>query len=178
MGSRIAMALVIAGWSAACSTPTPTTGDATSQFATKDTALPMNYPVALPSNWQAYTNPATAPSGMPAGWPPSNMSNLPITWPSGYSPGGTATGPVDPSGVGPSSYTGNDTNNLPAAAQSAIPGGINLQGQGPDMVGGLFTNNPSQSVIDPNAAPMMDINQSQPWSTTGFSYQNTGGWTQ
>lgn len=175
-GGSLALLTVVAGWCAACAAPPPTQGDAATRFATLDTAIPSNYPVALPSNWQDYQNPSTAPTTMPEGWPPSNLSSLPMAWPSGYSPTGGATGPVSGTDVGQSSWQGTDTSNIPPEAQSAIPGGINLNGQGTDVFGGLFSSDPSQSVISPSASPIMDLNQTQPWNTTGFGFQDTGGW--
>jgi hypothetical protein len=173
----IALLTVVAGWCASCSSPAPTQGDAATRFATKDTAIPSNYPVALPSNWQAYQNPSTAPSTMPADWPPSNLSSLPMSWPGGYSPTGGVSGPVDTTGVGPSSWQGNNTSSIPSSASSAIPGGIDISGQGPDSISGFLGGDGSAGVISPSASPMMDVNQSQPWINGGFGFQNSTGWS-
>jgi hypothetical protein len=183
VGGSLVLTVLIAGWSAACATPTPVTGDTTSQFAAAATSTPLNYPYALPSNWQAYQNPNTMPSSMPAGWPPAN---------SGYSTTNYGSGPVNPADIGPSSYASSHPTTLPSAAASAIPAGININGQGMDVLGGFLGGDPSQggsggllggdpsqgtSVISPSASPMMNLNQSQPWVNGGFGFSNSSGWS-
>ncbi|MBC7544023.1 MAG: hypothetical protein H7338_14965 [Candidatus Sericytochromatia bacterium] len=189
LSSGILVSLGIAAWCAACTAPSPTAGDAASRFATRTTAVPSNYPMALPTNWESYAapsggmTPTNSPSAMPSGWPPSNLGTL---LPQGYGTGGTAG--VTPGQIGPSAWTGNNTSNLPSNVTSTLPRGLNPNGAGTEvvggsgmgMIGGLFgpasgsTGPRSSDLVQPDSGLGFNSNTGTP-SIGGTGYQNAGG---